>query len=121
MIRCLHQVNIYTERKLRVWSDQKCIPLVGAITPLTGAGRQNTPSRGRQNRVQNGKLGKLRRKYDNGNVFALWKYLYQKEVTGKETREMHSARRCNYPTYLCGPSKYPVLREAVQGTERKVA
>ena len=48
MVPCLHQTNIYTKRKLRTWRDQKCIPLVGAITPLTCAGRQNTPSRGRR-------------------------------------------------------------------------
>ena len=48
MVPCLHQGNIYIKRKLRVWRDQKCIPLVGAITPLNGAGRHNTLSRGRQ-------------------------------------------------------------------------
>ena len=37
----------------------KCIPLVGAIIPLTCAGRQSTPSRGRQYRAQYGKLHKL--------------------------------------------------------------
>ena len=59
MAPCLHQGNIYTKRKVRVWRDQKCIPLIGAITPLTCAGCQNTPSRGRQYMVQNGMLGKL--------------------------------------------------------------
>ena len=59
MVPCLHQGSIYTKRKLRVWRDQKCIPLVGAITPLNCAGRQNTPSRGRQYNAQKGKLGKL--------------------------------------------------------------
>ena len=44
MVPCLHQGNIYPKRKLRVWRDQKCIPLVGEIIPLTCAGRQNTPS-----------------------------------------------------------------------------
>ena len=39
MVPCLHQGNIHTKRKLRVWRDQKCIPLVGAITPLNGAVR----------------------------------------------------------------------------------
>ena len=34
---------------------------------------------------------------------------------------MYSASRCNTPTYLCGPLKYPVSREAVSGPERKVA
>ena len=41
---CLHQGNTYTKRKLRVWRDKKCIPLVGAITTLTCEGRHNTPS-----------------------------------------------------------------------------
>ena len=59
MVPCFYQGNIYTKTKLRVWRDQKCIPLVGAITPLTCAGRQNTPSRRRQYRAQNRKLGKL--------------------------------------------------------------
>ena len=59
MVPCLHQGYIYTKRKLRVWRDQKCIPLVGAIIPLTCAGRQNTPSRRRQYRAQYGKLHKL--------------------------------------------------------------
>ena len=59
MVPFLHKENMYTKRKLRVWRDQKCIPLVGAITPLTCAGREITPSRGRQYSVQNGKLGKL--------------------------------------------------------------
>ena len=57
MALCLYQGNIYTERKLRVWRDQECISIVDAITPLTCAGRQNTPSRGRQYRAQNGKYG----------------------------------------------------------------
>ena len=38
MVPCLHQVNIYTKRKLRVWRDQKCILLVGAKTILTFEG-----------------------------------------------------------------------------------
>ena len=50
MVPCLHQGNIYTKRKLRVWTEQKCIPLVGAKTPVTCAARQSTPSRGRQYR-----------------------------------------------------------------------
>ena len=57
MVWCLHQGNISIKRKLRVWRDQKYIPLVGGITPLNCAGRHNTPSRGRQYRAQNGKFG----------------------------------------------------------------
>ena len=113
MVPCFHQVNIYTKRKLRVWRDQKCIPLVGAIIPLTCAGRLNTPSRGRQYRAQYAKLHKLRRTYLHGMVLVPRKYLYQKEATGMERPEMYFLSRCNNPTYLCGPSKYPVSREAV--------
>ena len=104
MVPCLHQGNIYTKRKLRVWRDQKCIPLAGAITPLNCEGRQNTPSRGRQYRARNGKFGKLGRTYGHCTVFAPRKYLYQKEATGMERPEMYSVSRCNNPTYLCGPS-----------------
>ena len=113
MVPCLHQGNIYTKRKLRVWRDQKCILLVGGTTPLTCAGHQNTASRGRQYRAQIGKLGKLGRTYGHGTVFAPRKYLHQKETTGMERPEMYFASRCNKPTYLCGPCKYPVSRKAV--------
>ena len=106
MVPCLHQGNIYTKRKLRVWRDQKCIPLVGAITPLKCEGRQSTPSRGRQYRAQNGKFGKLGRTYGHGTVFAPRKYFHQKEATGMERPEMYSVSRCNNHTY-------PVSSEAV--------
>ena len=59
MVPCLHQGNIYTKRKLRVWRDQKCIPLIGVKTILTCAGHQSTPSRRTRYRAQNGKLRNL--------------------------------------------------------------
>ena len=59
------------------------------------------------------KLRKLGRTYRHVTVFAPRKYLHQKEATGMERPEMYSASRCKNPTYLCGPSKYPVSREAV--------
>ena len=105
MVPCLHQGNIYTKRKLRLWRDQKCIPLVGAITTLTCAGRHITPHRGRQYRAQNGKFGKLGRTYGHGTVFAPKKYLYQMEAKCMARPEMYSVSRCNNPTYLCVPSK----------------
>ena len=98
MVPCFHQGKIHTKRKLRVWRDQKCIPLVGAIAPLKCEGRQNIPSRGRQYRAQNGKFGKLGRTYGHGTVFAPRKYLYQKDATGMERPEMYSVSRCNNPT-----------------------
>ena len=120
IIPCLHQGNIHTKRKLRAWKDQKCVPLVRAITPLTYAGRQNTPSRGRRYRAQKGKLPKLEQTYRHGTVFPPRKYLYQKEATGMERSEMYSASRCNNPTYMYGASKYPVSREAVRAQNRKL-
>ena len=101
MVPCLHQGNIYIKRNLRVWRDQKCIWLVRGITPHNCAGRHNIPS------------GKLGRTYGHGTIFVPRKYLHQKESTGMERPEMYSVSRCNNPTYLCGPSYYPVLREAV--------
>ena len=98
MVPCLHQGNIYTKRKLRVCRDQKCIPLVGGITPLNCAGRHSTLSRVRQYMAQNGNFGKLGRTYGHGTVFAPRKYLYQKEATGMERPEMYSVSRCNNPT-----------------------
>ena len=37
-----------------------------------------------------------------------------------ESREIHLLRRCKKNPYLCGPSKYPVSREAVLGREGKL-
>ena len=51
MVPCLHQGNVSFKRKLRVWRDQKCIPLVGAKIPLTCASRQIAPSQMRWYRV----------------------------------------------------------------------
>ena len=59
MLSSLHQGNIYFNRMIRVWRDQKCTPLVGAKTPLTCAGRQTTPSQGSLYRAENGNLSKL--------------------------------------------------------------
>ena len=70
MVPCLHQGNIYTKMKLRAWRDQKCIPLVCAITPLTCAGRQNNLYRLRRYRAQTEKLTKLGGTYRHGTVSA---------------------------------------------------
>ena len=100
LVPCLHQGNIYSKRKLRVWREQKYIQLVGAITALNCEGRHNNPSRGRQYRALNGKFGKLGRTYGHGTVFPPRKYSYQKEATGMERPEMYSVSRCNNPTLL---------------------
>ena len=112
MVPCLHQGNIYIKRNLRVWKDQKCIPLVGAIAPLNGAGRKLL-------RLEGGSLGPRTESCVNCHgpisqctVFAPRKYLYQKEAKGMERPEMYSVSRCNNPTIRSGTSKYPVSREA---------
>ena len=111
MVPCLHQGNIYTKRKLRVWRAQKCISLVGAKSPLTCVGRQSTVCQGRQHRGGNGNLRKLGCTYRHGTVFAPKQYSHQKEATGMESPQMYFPSRCKKPPYLCGPSKYRVSRE----------
>ena len=114
MVPCLHQGSIYIKSKLRVRRDQKCIPLVGAITLLICTGRQTTPSEGSPYRPENGNLRKFGWTYQHGTVFAPGYYLYQKEATGMERPEMYSPCRCKTYSYLCWPSSYPVSRESVK-------
>ena len=82
-------------------------------TPLTSAGRQTTPSQGSQYRAENGNLRKLGWTYRHGTVFAPEQYLYQQETTGTERPQMYSTSLCMNPSYMCGPSNYPVSRESV--------
>ena len=113
MVPCLHQGNVHIIIKLRVWRDQKCIPLVGANIPHSCAGHQTIPPQGSRCRADIGNLRKLGSTYRHGTVFAPRQYLYQKEATGMERQEMYSLSRCKNLTYLCGPSNYPVSRESV--------
>ena len=113
IVPCLHQRNICIQRKLRVWREQKCSPLVGAETPLTCAVRQTTPSHGGRYRAENGYLRKLGWTDRNCTVLAPRQCLYQKEATGMEGTDMYSTRQCRNPPYLCGPANYPVSWRAV--------
>ena len=80
LVPSFHQGNVYIKRKLQVWRQQKYIPLVGAETLLTCAGRQATLSHGGRYRAENGNLHKLGWTYHHGTVFATKKYVYPKEV-----------------------------------------
>ena len=121
MVPCLHHGTTYIERKLRVWRDHKCIPLVGSKTPLNCVGRHTISSQGMRHSPENGNLCKLGWTYRHGTVFAPWHYLHQKKATGMEKPETYSPSRCKKPTYLCDPSNYPVSKEVVLGRERKFA
>ena len=109
------------KRELGVWRDQKCIPLLGAKTPLTCGGSQTTLSEGRRYTFENGNLRKMGRIYCLCTVFVPRQNLYQKGVSGMESPEMYSFSRCKKPSYLGWPTNYPVSREAVKGRERKLA
>ena len=69
LVPCLNHGSLYITRKVQVWKAQKCIPLVGAVTPLTCVGRQTTPSHKRLYRANNGNLRKLGLTYRHGTVF----------------------------------------------------
>ena len=112
MVPHLHQGNIYMKRKLREWRDQKCIQLVGAKTVLTCSGHQITPSQGRPYRAENGNLRKFRWTYRYLTMFAPREYLHQNEATGMERPEIYFLNLCINASYPCGPSNYPVSREA---------
>ena len=107
MVPYLHQGNIDMKRKLPVWRDQKCIPLLSAKTPLTSAGHQTTPSQGSRYRAENGNLRKLGWTYRHGTVFAPEQYLYQKETTAMERRQMYSTSLCKTPLTCVGRQTIP--------------
>ena len=98
LVPCVHQGNIYIKRQPELWRVLKCIPLVGAKTPLISADRQTTQSQGRWYRAENGNLRKLGRIYRHGTVFAPRQYVYQKGARGMESPEMYSFSRCINPS-----------------------
>ena len=104
MVPCLHQVNVYINRNLRVWRAQKCIPLVCAETPyLCGPANYRISWGGIGLRTEN--LLKLGRTYRHGTMYAAGKYLYAKKATSIERTKMYSSSRWRNLTYLCGSAK----------------
>ena len=121
MVLCSHQSNVYIKRKLRVWSDQKWIPFLGAKTSCTCAGLETTPSQVSQYRAENGNLRNSGSTFSQGTVFAPKQCVYQKEDLGMESPKLYSYSRCKNLTYLCGTANDPVSSEPVLGLERKFA
>ena len=93
MVPCFHQSNVYIKRKLRVWTVQKCICLVGAKASLTCAGLQMNTSHASQYRAENGNLLKSGSIICHGTVFPPKQCLYQKQATGMESPKMYFFRR----------------------------
>ena len=60
MVQRLHQSNGYIKRKLRAWTVQKCITIVGADIVLTTAWKQSTPFQGGVVQGPEWKYAKLR-------------------------------------------------------------
>ena len=108
MVPRLHQSYASIRRKLRVWTAQKCIALVGEETVLTSAGPQITLFHGEQYRVGNGNMRNFGPTNPHGTVFLPMKCLYQKEATGMESPKMYCSSLWKTPTYLCGSANYPI-------------
>ena len=119
MVPFLHQNNIYIKRKQQVWRVQKCIPLVGAKTALTCAGRHTFPSHVSQYGAENRNLGKSGSTFRHGTMFASKQCLYEKEGSGMESPKMQSSSRCKNRTSLCETENYPVSGKPVSGRELK--
>ena len=81
-VPCLHQINVYIKRKLRVWGTQKCNFLGGAETVPTVTGRQTTYSQAPPYMANIGNLRQFGASNPQGTVFSPNQCLYQKEATG---------------------------------------
>ena len=81
-VPCLHQINVYIKRKLRLWGTQKCNFLVGAKTVPSVTDPQTTYSHAAPYKAD---IENVRQFWDcnpHGTVLAPNQCLYQKEATG---------------------------------------
>ena len=113
MVPRLNQCNGYIKRKLRAWTVQKCIALVGADTVLTSLVPQTTPHHGAQYMVQRRNLGNFGPTNPRGTASAPMQWLYQKEAKGMKSSKMYCPSRCRYRTYKYGAINYHASCEAV--------
>ena len=70
MVWCLHQCNVYIERKLQVLRAQKCNFLVSAKTAPNGTGQQTTQCHAAPYRDSNENFRNFGNTFGHGNVFA---------------------------------------------------
>ena len=80
-VPCLHQINVYIKRKLRVWGTKKCNFLVGAETVPTVTGPQTTCSHAPPFLAKIGNLRQFGASNPQGIVFAPNQCIYQNEAT----------------------------------------
>ena len=88
MVPRMHQSNGYIKIKLQAWRAQKCNALVGAETPLTCEGSQNTPFHGWEYSTEKGNMRNFGPTNSHGTAFAPKQWLDQKEATGMESSKM---------------------------------
>ena len=119
-MQCLHQSNDYIKMKLGLWRVQKCIPFIGAISAVTCAGPQTTPTHVRQYLAEYGMLRKSGANFRHGAVVVPKQSLDEKEARAMESPKMYSCRRCNKRTYMYGSANYPDSCKAVQRRVRNI-
>ena len=88
MVPCFHQSNLYTKRKLRERSTQKCDACFGVVSPLRSTGPQATHFHAVRYRADIANLRKLGATFRHGTVLAPKQSLYKKETTGMENQKM---------------------------------
>ena len=120
-VPCLHHINVYIKRKLRVWGTQKCNFLIGAETVPTVTGRQTTYSQSMPYMANIGNLRQFGASNPQGTVFSPNQCLYQKEATGVGNPKMQFPNRCRNRTYGYGPPNYVFSSTAVYGQHWKFA
>ena len=119
IVPCLHQNNVYIQKKLRVcpkmYFSSRC------KNRTYPSGTANDPSHVSQYRAKNGNLTKSGSTFCHGTMFARKQSLYHKEDTGMESPKMYFSSRCKIRTYPCGTANDPVSCKSVWGREWKFA
>ena len=99
-VPCLHQINVYIKRKLRVWGTQKCNFLIGAETGPTVTGRQTTFSQAMPYMANIGICG------SSGPPIPKVPCFHQINVYIKRKLRVWGTQKCNF---LIGPETVPTV------------
>ena len=121
MVPCVHQINVYIKRKLRVWGIQKCNFLVGAKTVPTSLGLQTTSCHAESYGPRMESCG------ISGLPIAMVPCLHQINVHIKWKLRVWGTQKCNFlvgaknRTYRYGPANYLVSSNLIQRQQWKFA